>query len=65
MPQFDPFTSALELADLIATKELSPVEVVDAYLARTDALNPNLNAVTWRRDEEVRKEAREAEHAGS
>ncbi len=63
MQDFDPFSSALELADLIAAKELSPVEVVDAYLARTDKLNPALNAVTWRRDEAVRREAREAERA--
>lgn len=63
MASFDPFSSALELAGLIAKKKLSPVEVVDEYLRRTDKLNPALNAVTWRRDEAVRKEAKEAEQS--
>lgn len=63
MPGIDLFSSALELAGLIAKKSVSPVEVVDAYLAKTDELNPRLNAVTWRRDDEVRKEAKAAEQA--
>jgi amidase len=63
MASFDPFSSALELAGLIAKKKVSPVEVVDEYLRRTDKLNPALNAVTWRRDEAVRKEAKDAEQA--
>ncbi len=59
----DAFCSALELADAIRNKKISPVEVVDSYLDRIDRLNVDLNAVTWRRDDEVRKEAREAEAA--
>jgi amidase len=59
----DAFSSALDLAAAIRTKELSPVEVVDFYLARVDELNPQLNAVTWRRDDQVREEARAAEQA--
>lgn len=57
------FTSALEIARAIRDKQLSPVEVVDFYLERLDRLNPALNAVTWRRDDDVRREAREAESA--
>jgi amidase len=63
MPGFDLFSSALEIAGLIAKKAVSPVEVVDAYLAKTDQLNPTLNAVTWRRDEALRQEAKAAEQA--
>jgi amidase len=59
----DPFLSALDLAAAIRAKRVSPVEVVDAYLARIDRLDPALNAVTWRRDDAVRAEARAAEQA--
>jgi amidase len=59
----DPFSSALEIAALIRDKQISPVEVVDLFLERTDRLNPELNAVTWRRDEDVRAEAKAAEQA--
>ena len=34
------FSSALEVAAAIASKEVSPVEVADFYLARLDRLNP-------------------------
>jgi amidase len=37
--------SATELAQRIARRELSSAEVVDAHLARIDAVNPALNAV--------------------
>jgi len=59
----DPFSSALDLAAAIRAKKVSPTEVVEAYLARIDRLNLELNAVTWRRDDDVRKEARSAEAA--
>jgi Asp-tRNA(Asn)/Glu-tRNA(Gln) amidotransferase A subunit family amidase len=36
--------SAIELANRYRTRELSPVEVVDALLARIERLNPRLNA---------------------
>lgn len=35
---------ATELARLVRTKQLSPVELVEAHLKRIDALNPALNA---------------------
>jgi len=37
--------TATELAQRIARRELSSAEVVDAHLARIDAINPALNAV--------------------
>ena len=37
--------SATELAQRIARRQLSSAEVVDAHLARIDAVNPALNAV--------------------
>jgi amidase len=59
----DAFSSALEMAAAIKSKQISPVEALDMYLARIDRLNPELNAVTWRRDDDVRAEARAAEDA--
>jgi Asp-tRNA(Asn)/Glu-tRNA(Gln) amidotransferase A subunit family amidase len=38
------FTSALDLGRLIRAREVSPVEVADAVLARIERLNPVLNA---------------------
>ncbi|WP_312178511.1 amidase [Arthrobacter sp.] len=57
----DPFDSATSLAAAIRSRTLSPVEVVDTYLARIDDVNPLINAVVWRNDEEVRAAARKAE----
>ncbi len=37
--------SALELRDLVARRELSPVQVVEAALARVERYNPVINAV--------------------
>ena len=62
----DPFASALEVAALVRNKTVSPLEVVEVYLTRVDRLNPQLNAITWRRDEALRAEARAAtERLGS
>ena len=38
------FASATELARLVRTRQVSAVELVDAHLARIEALNPALNA---------------------
>ena len=38
------FRPAHELAALLRKKEVSPVELVDAFLDRIDAMNPRLNA---------------------
>jgi len=39
------YCDATELARRIRSKEVSPVEVVRAHLARIDAINPKLNAI--------------------
>src|SRR6201996_8621013 len=53
---------ATRLADLIARKELSPVEVVEAHLDRIAAVNPKLNAIVTLA-EGARAAARQAEAA--
>ncbi|MFB0487969.1 aspartyl-tRNA(Asn)/glutamyl-tRNA(Gln) amidotransferase subunit A [Methylobacterium sp. OAE515] len=39
------FSDATELAELIRTKQLSPVEVVRAHLDRIEAVDPKVNAI--------------------
>jgi amidase len=53
--------SASELAALIARKEVSSREVVEAHLARIAAVNPKLNAIVKVLAEEARKGADEAD----
>lgn len=53
--------SALELARRIRAKEVSPVEVVDAHIARIETVNPRLNAVCVPTFDEARAAARRAE----
>lgn len=52
--------SATALAELIGKRELSPVEVIEAYLQRIDELNPHLNAIVTIPTDLMEK-AREAE----
>jgi len=54
----DEHASAIDIAAAIRSKEVSPLEVLDACLARIDDRNPGLNAVIWRNDDEARAEAR-------
>lgn len=65
MPETNDLTSlsAIELRDKIASRELSPVEVLEAYLERIEALNPALNAITATCYERARTEAKAAEAA--
>jgi amidase len=56
-----PWASATELAAGIRRRELSSVELTDACLAAVDAVNPALNAVTWRNDEQARVAAADAD----
>ena len=51
--------SARELARLIRTRAVSPIEVLDAYLDVIEALNPKLNAIVTLAADQAR-EAREA-----
>src|SRR5271170_4124675 len=55
--------SARELAQLIRTRAVSPVEVLDAYLKVIEALNPRLNAIVTLATEQARDAARLAESA--
>ncbi len=54
---------ATEVAALIRRRKVSPVEVVDAVLARIDKLNPRLNAYVTLTAEQAQREARAAERA--
>jgi amidase len=54
----DPFSSALDAAAAVRRREVSPLELVDATLERVDELNPALNAIIWRNDDDARAEAR-------
>ncbi|RKE17857.1 amidase [Streptomyces sp. TLI_171] len=53
----DPFSSALDLAAAVRRRDVSPVELADAYLERADRLDPVLNAYCHRDDETVRAAA--------
>jgi amidase len=55
--------SARELARLIAARAVSPVEVLDAYLAVIAALNPKLNAIVTLAADQARDAAKRAENA--
>src|SRR5881392_2549617 len=55
------FVPAHKIARLIATKQLSPLEVVEAHLQQIERLNPQLNAFACLRAEEALREARAAE----
>ena len=49
--------SATELAQRIASRQISSAEAVDAHLARIDAVNPSLNAVVRVLADEARASA--------
>jgi aspartyl-tRNA(Asn)/glutamyl-tRNA(Gln) amidotransferase subunit A len=54
---------ATTLAAMIRRKKVSPIEVVNAMLARIDALNPILNAYVTVTADQARRDARAAERA--
>jgi len=53
--------SAVEMAEAIRTKKLSPVEIMDAILHRIEQLNPKVNAYCTIVAESARKQANQAE----
>ena len=55
---------ALELAGMIARKEVSSREVVAAHLARIDEVNPRLNAIVRRLDDSALAAADAADKDG-
>jgi amidase len=54
-------SSATELAQRIATRELSSIEVVNAHLARIEAVNPALNAIVKVLADQARADAAAAD----
>jgi amidase len=57
------YTTAAELAARIRRRDLSPVEVVEAYIQRIEERNPSLNAFVYEGFDDARRRAREAEEA--
>ena len=57
------YMPATELGAAIRSKKVSPVEVMDAVLARIERLNPRLNAYCTVTDAAARAVAKEAEAA--
>jgi hypothetical protein len=55
------YATATELATRIRRRDLSPVELLDAVIARIEARNPSLNALVFTAFDEARERAREAE----
>jgi aspartyl-tRNA(Asn)/glutamyl-tRNA(Gln) amidotransferase subunit A len=55
------YRSAGELSRLVQSKQLSPVEIIDAHLQRIDATEPILNSFITLLPEEARSAARRAE----
>src|ERR1700733_7384532 len=56
------YSDATKLAELIRTREISPVEVIKAHLDRIDAVNPKVNAIVTIADRAL-ESAKEAEAA--
>jgi amidase len=54
------FPTARSLAAAIRARQISPIEALDASLARVDAVDDKVNAVVWRNDDEARAAARRA-----
>lgn len=55
--------TATEVAELVRTRKASATEVCQAALARIDAVNPHINAVVQRTDEEALAAARKIDDA--
>jgi len=57
------YVSAIEIAERIRTRRLSPVEAVEACIARIEKRNPSLNAFVFKGFDDARREAKTAEAA--
>lgn len=53
--------TAVQMAQLVRERKISPVELVQAHLSEIDRLNPSLNAFVHLRAEQALREARAAE----
>ena len=56
-----PFLSATELAQLLKTRQLSPIEAAESYLERIEQIDPALNSYITVTAETARADARQAE----
>src|ERR1700744_4607742 len=56
------YSDATKLAELIRTRKVSPVEVMQAHLDRIEAVNPRVNAIVTVAEDAL-KAAKEAEAA--
>ena len=57
------YRTATDLARMIADREVSAVEVMEAHLARTEAVNPAVNAIVTLAPDAARRGAEEADAA--
>ncbi|MEE8400266.1 MAG: amidase [Desulfobacterales bacterium] len=57
------YTPAVDLARMIKSREISPVELVDAFLDRIDEVNPKVNAFCTITADAAREAAKKAEQA--
>jgi amidase len=57
LPEYDRL-DALALAALVARRDVTPLELLEAALERADARNPRVNAIVARYDDEARARAR-------
>jgi Asp-tRNA(Asn)/Glu-tRNA(Gln) amidotransferase A subunit family amidase len=55
--------SAVDLRRLIGTRQISPVELLEAAIARIEAIDPAINAIVARPFKRAREEAKKAEAA--
>jgi amidase len=55
------YLSAVQARELFTSKQLSPLEVLDAQIAQIEARNPEVNAITYLHLDEARAAARTAE----
>lgn len=54
---FAQMPTAIELAESIRSRQVSPVEVLEWIAGRIDAVNPQVNAIIWSDFEEARQKA--------
>lgn len=57
------FSTAIELARAIRERKVSPVEALEATLARIDEVDGRVNAIVWRNDEQALANAKAAADA--
>ncbi len=56
------YLSAQEAVKRFKAKKLSPTELLEALISRTEQVNPKLNAITYEFFDRARQQAREAEN---